>query len=112
MNLGQRVQAVIAALSGQLGADIAANTSADSTFREQTQAAFLQVGVITTDLNSKFDALQARVEAGETIDPAEFAEFKATIASLNEAFPDPDVQPPEEDEPEDPIVDDGSAPTG
>lgn len=109
MNLGSRIAGALAALSGQLGAEVAANTSADATFRESTEATLTALGTMTSDLKAQVDALAEAVENGETIDPAVFAELKAKIDSLDEAFPDTTVAPPEDDEDEDPIEDEGSA---
>lgn len=108
MNLGQRIAGALAALSGSLGADVAANTSADATFRESTEATLTALGTITTDLKNQIDTIAAQVEAGEAIDPAVFAEIQAKVESLDEAFPDPDVAPPAEDEIEEAIEDTGS----
>lgn len=109
MNLGQRIAGALAALSGALAADLTTNTNADLTFREQTEATLTALGTLTTDLKTQIDDLAARVEAGETIDPAVFADLKAKIDSLDAAFPDETVAPPADDPVEDPIVDEGTA---
>lgn len=108
MNLGQRIAGALAALSGSLSSDVAANTEADATFRAQTEATLTALGQLTTDLKSQLEALTAQVEAGEAIDPAVFADIKSKVDSLDAAFPDTEVQPPEEDDDEDPIEDEGS----
>lgn len=108
MNLGQRIAGALAAISGQLSGEVAANTAADATFREQTEATLTALGQLTTDLKAQIDDLAARVEAGETIDPAVFADIKSKVDSLDAAFPDQSQQPPAEDEPEEPIEDDGT----
>lgn len=109
MNLGLRIAGALSALSGHLSEDVAANTAADASFREQTEATLTALGALTTDLKSQIDQLAAQVEAGEAVDPSVFAEIKEKVDSLDAAFPDTEAQPPEEDEEEEPIVDDGSA---
>lgn len=108
MNLGQRIAGALAALSGQTAADVAANKAADDSFRASTEATLDTLGTFTTELKAAVDALQAKVDAGEAIDPAAFAEIKAKVDSLDEAFPDETVQPPADDPVEEPIVDEGS----
>lgn len=108
MNLGSRIAGALAALSGSLSADVVANASADASFREATEATLTNLGTLTTDLKAQIDAIAAQVANGEAVDPAAFAEIKAKVDSLDEAFPDTTVLPPVDDEPEAPIVDDGS----
>ena len=108
MNLGQRIAGALAALSGQVSADLTANTEADASFRAQTETTLTTLGTITSDLKKQIDALAAQVEAGDTVDPAVFADIKAKVDSLDEAFPDATVAPPEADPVEEPIVDGGS----
>jgi hypothetical protein len=109
MNLGQRIAGALAALSGSTAAAVAANTEADATFRQQTEATLATLGQLTTEIAAQLATLQDQVDAGEAIDPAVFADIKAKIDSLDQAFPDAEAQPPEDDEPEEPIVDAGSA---
>lgn len=90
LNLGARVAGAFAALSGALSADVAANTAADASFREQTEAALAAAGAATTALKAQVDDLATRVENGETVDPAEFAKIKEAVDSLDAAFPDVD----------------------
>lgn len=108
MNLGTRIAGALAALSGSTAIALAANTEADASFREQTGTVLATLGQATTDLKAQIDALAAQVEAGETIDPAVFADIKAKVDSLDEAFPDTEVAPVEDDDDEDPIEDTGS----
>ncbi|MEJ7831322.1 MAG: hypothetical protein WKF79_00270 [Nocardioides sp.] len=108
MNLGLRIAGALAALSGNLSASVAANTTADADFRTQTEATLTALGTVTTDLKARLDGLSSQVEAGEAIDPAVFADIKAKVDSLDEAFPDAEVLPPADDDEEDPIVDEGS----
>lgn len=118
MNLGDRIRGALAAVSGALSAEVAANAAADAanaaadaTFRENAEATFLALGTLTSETSTALAELKAQVEAGGTIDPAAFATLESKIASLDAAFPDPEVQPPAEDEVEDPIEDEGSTPT-
>lgn len=108
MNLGQRIAGALAALSGAVAADLTANTEADASFRAQTENTLTALGQITTDLKTQIDAIAAQVEAGETVDPAVFADIKAKVDSLDEAFPDATVAPVEDDDAEDPIEDEGA----
>lgn len=108
MNLGARIAGALAALSGSVAADLTANTEADATFRAQTETTLTALGQITTDLKAQIDQIAAQVEAGETVDPAVFADIKAKVDSLDEAFPDTTVSPPEDDDGEEPIEDEGS----
>lgn len=100
-NLGQRINAVIAALSGSTQIALDANSAADAEFRERAEQAFAATGEITTNLKTQLDALQEQVNQGQSIDPAKFAEIVATVDSLNEAFPDAETQPPEDDDEDD-----------
>lgn len=97
MTLGERIAGALAALSGSVAADLTANTEADATFREQTEATLTALGQLTTDLKSQVDQLAAAVEAGETVDPAVFADIKAKVDSLDAAFPDNSTAPGDED---------------
>ena len=97
MNLGQRIQGAFAALSGTLSADVAANAQADADFRGQAEATLTALGELTTQLKSQLEDLQATVDAGEAVDPAAFAEIKEKVDSLDAAFPDAEVAPPEDD---------------
>lgn len=108
MNLGSRIAGALSALSGSLSADVVANADADATFRETTEATLTNLGTLTTDLKTQIDAIAAQVANGEAVDPAVFADIKAKVDSLDEAFPDTDVAPPADDPAEEPIVDDGS----
>lgn len=112
MNLGQRIQGALAALSGSLSADLATNTSADADFRTQTEATLAALGTMTTDLKTQIDAITEQVANGETVDPAVFADIKAKVDSLDAAFPDAEVSPPEDDDEEDTsgvgVVEEGS----
>ncbi|MDT7935240.1 MAG: hypothetical protein RQ833_11660 [Sphingomonadaceae bacterium] len=90
-NLGTRIRTALDALSGNLRADLDANTGADTRRDEAlatATAAIADVGRQTTELKAEVDRLAARAESGSLISAEDFARVKAAVDSLDAAFPD------------------------